>query len=207
MEELRLSHAWPPLARFCAAAAFFVGVSVMMIGCGGGGGSPIVSVQDDGDDNGDQGDGGDNGDQGNGGDNGDQGNGGDNGDSLPPIAFGQVNDIAALPIVESGDVYTLNVQSQSLRTVSIAVEGGGGSFAVTQSMLTLTAGENSFQLRATAAINDIFATDNFVVTMTFGLRDIFDDSATLRFTIRFASRAARDEHGRKGYLDLLAALS
>ena len=38
MEELRLSHAWPPLARFCAAAAFFVGVSVMMIGCGGGGG-------------------------------------------------------------------------------------------------------------------------------------------------------------------------
>ena len=48
MEELRLSHAWPPLARFCAAAAFFVGVSVMMIGCGGGGsgdgggGSPPV---------------------------------------------------------------------------------------------------------------------------------------------------------------------
>ena len=40
MEELRLSHAWPPLARFCAAAAFFVGVSVMMIGCGGG--SPPV---------------------------------------------------------------------------------------------------------------------------------------------------------------------
>ena len=44
MEELRLSHAWPPLARFCAAAAFFVGVSVMMIGCGGGGSSPSVSV-------------------------------------------------------------------------------------------------------------------------------------------------------------------
>ena len=43
MEELRLSHAWPPLARFCAAAAFFVGVSVM-VGCGGGGGSPSVSA-------------------------------------------------------------------------------------------------------------------------------------------------------------------
>ena len=43
MEELRLSHAWPPLARFCAAAAFFVGVSVMMIGCGGGGSPPVDS--------------------------------------------------------------------------------------------------------------------------------------------------------------------
>ena len=41
MEELRLSHAWPPLARFCAAAAFFVGVSVMMVGCGGGGSPPV----------------------------------------------------------------------------------------------------------------------------------------------------------------------
>ena len=41
---------------------------------------------------------------------------------------------------------------------------------------------NRFQLRARMDINDIFATDNFVVTMTFGLRDIFDDSASLRFT-------------------------
>ena len=188
MEELRLSHAWPPLARFCAAAAFFVGVSVMMIGCGGG--SPIVSVQDDGDDNGDQGDGGDNGDQ---------GNGGDNGDSLPPIAFGQVNDIATLPIdiAANGDAYTLNVRSQSLRTVSIAVEGGGGSLAVTQNLLTLNAGENSFQLQTMAAINEIFMDDNFVVTMTFGLRDIFDDSVTSSITIRFASQPRVTSTGGK----------
>ena len=158
MEELRLSHAWPPLARFCAAAAFFVGVSVM-VGCGGGGSAPQV---DDTPRNVD--------------------------DTPPPIAFvQQADDIATLPIVLSGDVYTLNVRSQSLRTVSIAVEGGGGSLTVTQSSLTLAAGETEqFQLQATAAINDIFADDNFVVTITFGLRDIFDGSVT-SLTIRFAS--------------------
>ena len=156
MEELRLSHAWPPLARFCAAAAFFVGVSVMMIGCGGGGGDPAPQVNVD--------------------------------NTPPPIAF-EADDIATLPIVESGDVYTLNVRSQSLRTVSIAVEGGGGSLAVTQSMLTfLAAGENSFQLRATAPISNIFATDNFVVTMTFGLHDVGDPSITSSLTIRFISK-------------------
>ena len=67
MEELRLSHAWPPLARFCAAAAFFVGVSVMMIGCGGGGGSPSVGDPDTLD------------------------------DTPPAIAFVQANDIETLP--------------------------------------------------------------------------------------------------------------
>ena len=193
MEELRLSHAWPPLARFCAAAAFFVGVSVM-VGCGGGGGSPSPQVNVG--NNGDQGSGGDNGDQGSDGD-GDQGSGGDNGDSPPPIAFGQVNDIAALPIVESGGVYTLNVRSQNLRTVSIAVEGGGGSLTVTQNRLILDAGENSFQLQAMAAINDIFEDDNFVVTMTFGLRDIFDDSITSSITIRFASEPRVTSTGGK----------
>ena len=150
MEELRLSHAWPPLARFCAAAAFFVGVSVM-VGCGGGGSAPQVD------------------------------------DTPPPIAFGQVNDIETLPIAASGDVYEFNVRSQSLRTVSIAVEGGGGSLTVTENQLVLAAGENSFQLRAMVAISNIFAADNFVVTMTFGLHDIFDDSITSRLAIRFAS--------------------
>ena len=164
MEELRLSHAWPPLARFCAAAAFFVGVSVMMIGCGGGG-SPSVDDPAPRDNV-----------------------------APPPIAFVQADDIATLPIMANGDVYTLNVRSQSLRTVLIAVEGGGGSLTVTQNRLTLTVGENSFQLQTVAAINEIFMDDNFVVTMTFGLRDISVSSTiTSSVTIRFVSapRVAR----------------
>ena len=177
MEELRLSHAWPPLARFCAAAAFFVGVSVM-VGCGGGGGSPSpqVNVVDD---------------------------------PPPLIAFGQVSEIEALPIEEangepieaSGDVYTLNVRSQSPRTVLIAVEGGDNAFTVTQSSLIFVAGERSkpVTLQAVRAINDIFADNNFVVTMTFGLRDISVASITSSITIRFVSDAARGEHGRNVY--------
>ena len=122
MEELRLSHAWPPLARFCAAAAFFVGVSVMMIGCGGGGSPPV--------------------------------------DSSNPIAVGQADGVAYLPIgLESGSVaYTFNVQTQGPRTISIAVEGGGENFTVTQSLLTFVAGERSkpVTLRAVRDITAIF---------------------------------------------------
>ena len=166
MEELRLSHAWPPLARFCAAAAFFVGVSVM-VGCGGGGGSPSVSAPPV-----------------------------DN-----PIAVGQADGVAYLPIgLESGSVaYTFNVQTQGPRTISIAVEGGGNDFMAAQSLLTFAAEENSkrFQLRARKDINDIFVDDNFVVTMTFGLRDIFDDSASLRFTKEFASQPRVTSPGGK----------
>ena len=251
MEELRLSHAWPPLARFCAAAAFFVGVSVMMIGCGGGGSPPV-----------------------------DSGNpeprvtstGGkvtltisspvlaagatilpadqvslsishlfgakaryeleqprsnffaadpDNGKislvrALPvgdyaltlrliyegltatrsvdvryPIAFGQANDIEILStdITMNVDAYTLSVRAQSPRTISIAVEGGGGNLTVTQDLLTFVAGERSkpVTLQAAMAINDIFATDNSVVTLIFGLRDVDNDSITSSLTIRFIS--------------------
>ena len=154
MEELRLSHAWPPLARFCAAAAFFVGVSVM-VGCGGGG-SPSVGDLDTLD------------------------------DTPPPLAFGEANDIETLPIdVEAGSVaYTFNVRSQSPRTVLIAVEGGVGSFTVTQNLLILDAGENSFQLQAVEAITTIFTVNNAVMSMTV---EISDDSATARLTIGFAS--------------------
>ena len=251
MEELRLSHAWPPLARFCAAAAFFVGVSVMMIGCGGGGSPPV-----------------------------DSGNpeprvtstdgkvtltisspvlaagatilpadqvslsishlfgakaryeleqprssffaaDPDNGEislvrALPvgnyaltlrliyegltatrsvdvryPIAFGQANDIEILStdITMNVDAYTLSVRAQSPRTISIAVEGGGGSLTVTQDLLTFVAGERSkpVTLQAAMAINDIFATDNSVVTLIFGLRDVDNDSITSSLTIRFIS--------------------
>ena len=164
MEELRLSHAWPPLARFCAAAAFFVGVSVMMIGCGGGGSPPV--------------------------------------DSSNPIAVGQADGVAYLPIdiAANEDVYAFDVQTQGPRTISIAVEGGGNDFMVAQNLLTFAAEENSkrFQLRARRRdINDIFAADNFVVTMTFRLRDIFDDSAALRFTKRFASQPRVTSPGGK----------
>ena len=177
MEELRLSHAWPPLARFCAAAAFFVGVSVMMVGCGGGG-SPSVS-----------------------GDPAPRNNVDDIrvnvirvnvDDPPPPIAFGQVNDIEILPtdIAANGDVYTLNVRSQSPRTISIAVEGGDNAFTVTQNPLAFTVGERSkpVTLQATMAINDIFATDNSIVTLIFGLRDISVASITSSLTIRFISK-------------------
>ena len=173
MEELRLSHAWPPLARFCAAAAFFVGVSVMMIGCGGGGGSPIVSVQ--GDD----------------GDNGDQGDGGDSGEPNPPVAVGQADDIVRLPIdVEAGSVaYTFDVPARGSRTISIAVEGGDNAFTVTQNSLIFAAGERSkpVTLRAVTPINEIFMDDNFVVTMTFELSDVGGASITSSLTIKFAS--------------------
>ena len=251
MEELRLSHAWPPLARFCAAAAFFVGVSVMMIGCGGGGSPPVDSsnpeprvTSTDGkvtltisspvlaagatilpadqvslsishlfgakaryeleqprssffaaDP--------------------------DNGEislvrALPvgnyaltlrliyegltatrsvdvryPIAFGQANDIEILStdITMNVDAYTLSVRAQSPRTISIAVEGGGGSLTVTQDLLTFVAGERSkpVTLQAAMAINDIFAADNSVVTLIFGLRDVDNDSITSSLTIRFIS--------------------
>ena len=252
MEELRLSHAWPPLARFCAAAAFFVGVSVMMIGCGGGGSPPVDSsnpeprvTSTDGkvtltisspvlaagatilpadqvslsishlfgakaryeleqprssffaaDP--------------------------DNGEislvrALPvgnyaltlrliyegltatrsvdvryPIAFGQANDIEILStdITMNGDAYTLNVRAQSPRTIAIAVEGGDNAFTVTQNSLAFVAGERSkpVTLQAAMAINDIFATDNSVVTLIFGLRDVDNDSITSRLTIRFISK-------------------
>ena len=163
MEELRLSHAWPPLARFCAAAAFFVGVSVMMIGCGGGGSPPV--------------------------------------DSSNPIAVGQADGVAYLPIgLESGSVaYTFNVQTQGPRTISIAVEGGGNDFIVAQNLLTFVAGERSkpATLRAVRDITAIFAADNFVVTTAFRLRDIFDDSAALRFTKEFASQPRVTNTGGK----------
>ena len=163
MEELRLSHAWPPLARFCAAAAFFVGVSVMMIGCGGGGSPPV--------------------------------------DSSNPIAVGQADGVAYLPIdiAANEDVYAFDVQTQGPRTISIAVEGGGNDFMVTQNLLTFVAGERSkpVTLQATMAINDIFATDNSIVTLIFGLRDIFDDSASLRFTKEFASQPRVTSPGGK----------
>ena len=166
MEELRLSHAWPPLARFCAAAAFFVGVSVM-VGCGGGGGSPSVSAPPV-----------------------------DN-----PIAVGQADGVAYLPIgLESGSVaYTFNVQTQGPRTISIAVEGGGNDFIVAQNLLTFVAGERSkpVTLRAVRDITAIFAADNFVVTTAFRLRDIFDDSAALRFTKEFASQPRVTNTGGK----------
>ena len=159
MEELRLSHAWPPLARFCAAAAFFVGVSVM-VGCGGGGGSPSVSAPPV--------------------------------DNSNSIAVGQADGVAYLPIdiTANQDAYAFDVQTQGPRTISIAVEGGGDDFMAAQSLLTFAAEENSkrFQLRALRDITTIFDADNFVVTMTFRLRDIFDDSASLRFTKEFASR-------------------
>ena len=163
MEELRLSHAWPPLARFCAAAAFFVGVSVMMIGCGGGGSPPV--------------------------------------DSSNPIAVGQADGVAYLPIdiAANEDVYAFDVQTQGPRTISIAVEGGGENFTVMQNLLTFVAGERSkpVTLQATMAINDIFATDNSIVTLIFGLRDIFDDSASLRFTKEFASQPRVTSTGGK----------
>ena len=166
MEELRLSHAWPPLARFCAAAAFFVGVSVM-VGCGGGGGSPSVSAPPV-----------------------------DN-----PIAVGQADGVAYLPIgLESGSVaYTFNVQTQGPRTISIAVEGGGNDFMVAQNLLTFVAGEHSkpVTLLAERDITAIFAADNFVVTTAFRLRDIFDDSAALRFTKEFASQPRVTSTGGK----------
>ena len=157
MEELRLSHAWPPLARFCAAAAFFVGVSVM-VGCGGGGGSPSVDAPRDNVDN-----------------------------TPPPIAF-EADDIATLPtdIAANEDVYTLNVRSQSPRTIAIAVEGGDSAFTVTQNSLAFTVGERSkpVTLQAAMAINDIFATDNTVVAITL---EVFDALVTARLTIRFVS--------------------
>ena len=182
MEELRLSHAWPPLARFCAAAAFFVGVSVMMVGCGGGG-SPSVS-----------------------GDPAPRNNVDDIrvnvirvnvDDPPPPIAFGQVNDIEILPtdIAMHGDAYTLSVRAQSPRTIAIAVEGGGNAFTLTQNSLAFTVGERSkpVTLQAAMAINDIFATDKSVVTLIFGLRDVDNDLITSSLTIRFVSepRVAR----------------
>ena len=106
--------------------------------------------------------------------------------------------------MEAGSVaYTFNVRSQSLRTVSIAVEGGGGSLTVTQSSLTLAAGETEqFQLQAMAAITNIFAADNFVVTITFGLRDIFDDSVTSRLTIRFVSAPRVERTGETFTLNI-----
>ena len=165
MEELRLSHAWPPLARFCAAAAFFVGVSVMMIGCGGGGGSPSVTTP--------------------------QNNGGDSGDPNPPVAVGQADDIVRLPIdVEAGSVaYTFDVPARGSRTISIAVEGGDDAFTVTQNSLIFAAGERSkpVTLRAVTLINEIFMDDNFVVTMTFELSDVGGASITSSLTIKFAS--------------------
>ena len=109
-----------------------------------------------------------------------------------PIAFGQANDIETLPIdiAANGDVYTLNVRSQGPRTISIAVEGGGGSLTVTQDLLTFTVGERSkpVTLQAAISINDIFKDDNFFVTMTFGLRDISVASITSSLTIRFISK-------------------
>ena len=164
MEELRLSHAWPPLARFCAAAAFFVGVSVM-VGCGGGGGSPSVTTPQD--------------------------NGDDNGDPNPPVVVGQADDIVRLPIdVEAGSVaYTFDVPARGSRTISIAVEGGDNAFTVTQNSLIFAAGERSkpVTLRAVTLINEIFMDDNFVVTMTFELSDVGGASITSSLTIKFAS--------------------
>ena len=178
MEELRLSHAWPPLARFCAAAAFFVGVSVM-VGCGGGGSAPQVDdtprnvddtprVSVD--------------------------------DTPPPIAFGQADDIVHLSTVASGDVYTVNVRSQDLRTVAITIEGGDNTFSVTQNLLTLAAGETEqFQLQPTAAINDIFAVDNTVVAITL---EVFDALVTARLTIRFASEPRVERTGETFTLNI-----
>ena len=160
MEELRLSHAWPPLARFCAAAAFFVGVSVM-VGCGGGGGSPSVTPPQD------------------------------SGDPNPPVVVGQADDIVRLPIdVEAGSVaYTFDVPARGSRTISIAVEGGDNAFTVTQNSLIFAAGERSkpITLRAVTPINEIFMDDNFVVTMTFELSDVGGASITSSLTIKFAS--------------------
>ena len=172
MEELRLSHAWPPLARFCAAAAFFVGVSVMMIGCGGGGSPPV--------------------------------------DSSNPIAVGQADGVAYLPIdiTANQDAYAFDVQTQGPRTISIAVEGGGNDFMAAQNLLTFSAEENSrrFQLRARRDITTIFDADNFVVTMTFRLRDIFDDSASLRFTKEFASQPRVTSTGGKVTLTISSSV-
>ena len=70
---------------------------------------------------------------------------------------------------------------------------------VAQNLLTFVAGERSkpVTLRAVRDITAIFAADNFVVTMTFGLRDIFDDSASLRFTKEFASQPRVTSPGGK----------
>ena len=173
MEELRLSHAWPPLARFCAAAAFFVGVSVMMIGCGGGG-SPSVGDAPR-----------------------------DNVDNTPPIAFGQVNEIEVLStdITMHGDAYTLNVRSQSPRTIAIAVESGDNAFTVTQNSLAFTVGERSkpVTLQAAMDINDIFATDNTVVAITL---EVFDALVTASLTIRFVSAPRVERTGETFTLNI-----
>ena len=171
MEELRLSHAWPPLARFCAAAAFFVGVSVM-VGCGGGGGSPSVDTDDepivsalpkD--------------------------------KSEPAVFVGQANDIAVLPIDidASESAYEFNVQVRGPRTISIAFEGGSNDFTVTQSSLVFAVGERSkrVQLQTVRHISLIFKADNRTVNMTFRLHDVADASdasAASRFTIGFISQ-------------------
>ena len=89
----------------------------------------------------------------------------------------------------NGDAYTLNVRAQSPRTISIAVEGGDNAFTVTQNSLAFVAGERSkpVTLQAAMTINDIFATDNSIVTLIFGLRDVDNDSITSSLTIRFVS--------------------
>ena len=185
MEELRLSHAWPPLARFCAAAAFFVGVSVMMIGCGGGGGSPGVTTPQD--------------------------NGDDSGEPNPPVAVGQADDIVRLPIgVEADSVaYTFDVPARGSRTISIAVEGGDNDFTVTQNSLIFAAGERSkpVTLRAMRDIDAIFMDDNFVVTMTFELSNVGGASITSSLTIRFASEPRVTSTGGKVTLTISSPAS
>ena len=52
------------------------------------------------------------------------------------------------------------------------------------------------------AINDIFATDNFIVTLIFGLRDIFDDSVTSSLTIRFISKPRVENTGETFTLNI-----
>ena len=185
MEELRLSHAWPPLARFCAAAAFFVGVSVMMIGCGGGGSSPSVTTPQD--------------------------NGDDNGEPNPPVAVGQADDIVRLPInVEANSVaYTFDVPARGSRTISIAVEGGDNDFTVTQNSLIFAAGERSkpVTLRAVRDIDAIFAADDFVVTMTLELSNVGGASITSSLTIRFASEPRVTSTGGKVTLTISSPAS
>ena len=99
-------------------------------------------------------------------------------------------------------VYTVNVRSQDLRTITITIEGGDNAFSVTQNSLTLAAGEPKqfqLQLQATAVINDIFATDNTVVAITL---EVFDALVTARLTIRFASEPRVERTGETFTLNI-----
>ena len=158
MEELRLSHAWPPLARFCAAAAFFVGVSVM-VSCGGGSSSvsappednsnPVVAI----------------------------GQANDIADL--PIDV-KTDDIA--------QKFNVQVRGPRTISIAVAGGVGDFTVTQDLLTFVAGEPSKQVQLQAMRDINQIFAVDNAAVNMTFRLRDISDVAAASRFTMRLRSQ-------------------